>query len=93
MKKLDRKFFSLMAFFLCSLMSNAQTPPAPTSAEIYSQIKKLNVLGSVLYIAAHPDDENNSLLPYLAKEKLYRTAYLSITWFDSYPGINSCQKD
>jgi LmbE family N-acetylglucosaminyl deacetylase len=79
MKKLDRKFFSLMAFFLCSLMSNAQTPPAPTSAEIYSQIKKLNVLGSVLYIAAHPDDENNSLLPYLAKEKLYRTAYLSIT--------------
>ena len=43
------------------------------------QLKKLNVLGSVLYIAAHPDDENNTLLPYLAKEKLYRTAYLSLT--------------
>jgi LmbE family N-acetylglucosaminyl deacetylase len=38
-------------------------------------LKKLNVLGSVLYIAAHPDDENNTLLPYLAKEKLYRTGY------------------
>ena len=37
------------------------------------------MLGSVLYIAAHPDDENNSLLPYLANEKLYRTGYLSLT--------------
>ncbi|MDB5248056.1 MAG: family deacetylase [Segetibacter sp.] len=46
---------------------------------MYMQLKKLNVLGSVLYIAAHPDDENNTLLPYLAKEKLYRTGYLSIT--------------
>ncbi len=53
----------------------AQTP----SNEIYLGLKKLNVLGSVLYIAAHPDDENNSLLPYFAKEKLYRTAYLSLT--------------
>ncbi len=42
-------------------------------------LKKLNVLGSVLYIAAHPDDENNGFLPYLAKEKLYRTGYLSLT--------------
>lgn len=50
-----------------------------SSTDIYLGIKKLNVLGSVLYIAAHPDDENNTLLPYLAKEKLYRTAYLSLT--------------
>jgi len=50
-----------------------------SSTGIYQQLKKLNVLGSVLYIAAHPDDENNSLLPYLAKEKMYRTAYLSLT--------------
>ncbi|MFN9855829.1 MAG: PIG-L family deacetylase [Bacteroidota bacterium] len=42
-------------------------------------MKKLKVLASVLYIAAHPDDENNTFLPYLAKEKLYRTAYLSLT--------------
>lgn len=57
----------------------AQSPPSFTSAEIYAQLKKLNVLGSVLYIAAHPDDENNSFLPFLAKEKNYRTAYLSLT--------------
>ncbi len=57
----------------------SQTPATYNSAEILVNLKKLHVLGSVLYIAAHPDDENNSLLPYLAKEKLYRTAYLSLT--------------
>ena len=50
-----------------------------SSSEIYSSLQKLNVLGSVLYIAAHPDDENTRLLAYLAKEKLYRTGYLSLT--------------
>ena len=49
------------------------------AASIYAGIKKLSVIGSVLYIAAHPDDENNSFLPYLTKEKNYRTAYLSLT--------------
>src|SRR6476619_6498407 len=50
-----------------------------TSADIYLGIKKLNVLGSVLYIAAHPDDENTRLLAYLSKDRLYRTGYLSLT--------------
>ncbi|MDB5159321.1 MAG: LmbE family protein [Mucilaginibacter sp.] len=36
-------------------------------------------MGSVLYVAAHPDDENTSLLAYLAQEKHYRTGYLSLT--------------
>lgn len=49
------------------------------AAQIYAQIKKIRVLGTVLYIAAHPDDENNSFLPYLSKEKNFRTAYLSLT--------------
>jgi LmbE family N-acetylglucosaminyl deacetylase len=57
----------------------AQVPVSYNSADIYMQLQKLNVLGSVLYVAAHPDDENNGFLPYLAKEKLYRTAYLSLT--------------
>ena len=39
----------------------------------------MNVLGSALYIAAHPDDENTRLLAFLAKEKKYRTGYLSLT--------------
>lgn len=61
------------------MLSAQIAPVTASSADIYQQLKKLNVLGSVLYIAAHPDDENNGLLPFLAKEKLYRTAYLSLT--------------
>lgn len=71
---------SLIVIFCLSICcAKAQTPKTYTATDILLQLKKLNVLGSVLYIAAHPDDENNSLLPYLAKEKLYRTAYLSLT--------------
>src|SRR5690606_26276504 len=47
--------------------------------QILHRIQKLKVLGSVLYIAAHPDDENTRLITYLANDKLYRTAYLSLT--------------
>jgi LmbE family N-acetylglucosaminyl deacetylase len=57
----------------------AQTPKTYTASEIFQQVKKLNVLGSVLYIAAHPDDENTRLIAYLANDKLYRAGYLSIT--------------
>lgn len=74
-----RSLFSFLV--ICCFCSTviAQTPQVYSGAELLLQLKKLNVLGSVLYIAAHPDDENNSLLPYLAKEQLYRTAYLSLT--------------
>ncbi len=50
-----------------------------TSGDIYLGLKKLKVLGSVLYIAAHPDDENTRLLTYFSKDRLYRTGYLSLT--------------
>ena len=49
------------------------------AVELQQAIKKISVLGSVLYVAAHPDDENTALLAYLAQGKLYRTAYLSVT--------------
>ena len=49
------------------------------SSEIQLALNKLNVLGSVLYIAAHPDDENTSVLSYMSKGKLYETAYMSLT--------------
>ncbi|MBD1393652.1 PIG-L family deacetylase [Mucilaginibacter glaciei] len=57
----------------------AQTAPPTDIGTIQQNLKKLNVLGSVLYIAAHPDDENTRLLAYLAQEKHYRTGYLSLT--------------
>lgn len=50
-----------------------------SSSEILLDIKKLNTVGSVLYIAAHPDDENTRLLGFLANEKKLRTGYLSLT--------------
>ena len=49
------------------------------SSEIQLALNKLNVLGNVLYIAAHPDDENTSVLSYMSKGKLFQTAYLSLT--------------
>lgn len=57
----------------------SQAPQSWTSAEMYQAIEKLNVLGSVLYVAAHPDDENTRLIAYLSKHRLFRTGYLSMT--------------
>jgi len=65
----------LIASLFFSIVGKAQKP----SSEILAQINKLTTVGSVLYIAAHPDDENNSFLPYLTKQRMYRTAYLSLT--------------
>lgn len=57
----------------------AQSPQTYSSSDILLQLQKLKVLGSVLYVAAHPDDENTRLLAYLSKDKKYRTGYLSLT--------------
>lgn len=57
----------------------SQISSQQSAGEIILAIKKLNVVGSVLYIAAHPDDENTRLLAYLANEKKVRAAYLSLT--------------
>ena len=59
--------------------SFSQAPVTWTSSDMYLAIRKLNVLGSVLYLAAHPDDENTRLLAYFSKDKMYRTGYLSLT--------------
>jgi LmbE family N-acetylglucosaminyl deacetylase len=74
-----RKVCSIFCLFFFGINGFSQTPRSYTSSEILNHLKKLNVLGSVLYVAAHPDDENTRLLAYLANEKLYRTGYLSIT--------------
>ena len=77
-KNIFRFIILVFALFIINF-SSAQTPATYNSADIYLQLKKLNVLGSVLYIAAHPDDENTRLLTYFSKEKLYRTGYMSLT--------------
>jgi LmbE family N-acetylglucosaminyl deacetylase len=57
----------------------AQQPVKPNAVELYNQIQKLNFLGSVLYIAAHPDDENTRLIAYFSNDVKARTGYLSLT--------------
>ena len=66
----------LLIIFLSFTFS---TLKAQSSADIYKQIKKLNFLGSVLYFAAHPDDENTRVISYFSNHLLARTAYLSLT--------------
>lgn len=73
------KKFLLFLLLISFYNLRAQTPKTYSSADILQQLKKLPVLQSVLYIAAHPDDENTRLLGYLANEKNYRTGYLSLT--------------
>ncbi len=69
----------IAAFLFVAQFAFSQTAPPSDLVSIEQNFKKLDVLGSVLYVAAHPDDENTRLLAYLAQEKHYRTGYLSMT--------------
>jgi LmbE family N-acetylglucosaminyl deacetylase len=81
MKKLcSRVLFPISCLIVFATAGlNAQKPVKPNAADIHQAIRKLNVLGSVLYVAAHPDDENQRLISYCANEKLYNVTYLSLT--------------
>ncbi|MGZ3882424.1 MAG: PIG-L family deacetylase, partial [Flavisolibacter sp.] len=72
-----KRFLLLFVPGLIASSCFAQT--STSSSDIYLGLKKLNLLGRVLYIAAHPDDENTRLLTYFSKDRLYRTGYLSLT--------------
>jgi len=75
-----KKFFLLKIVFLLITNSiSAQKPQKLTSNQIYEKIQKINFLGTALYIAAHPDDENTRLIGYLANKVKARTGYLSLT--------------
>lgn len=72
-----RPLFALciLNIFAISRASAETSSPAAIEAELHS----FKELGSVLYVAAHPDDENTQLITYLARGRGYRTAYLSLT--------------
>jgi LmbE family N-acetylglucosaminyl deacetylase len=74
-----KRIHLIAVFLFATVFSQAQTNPPTDLGTIQQNLKKLDVLGSVLYVAAHPDDENTRLLAYLAQEKHYRTGYLSLT--------------
>lgn len=74
-----KPLFIALSIFTLGKSLYAQPSAPPPSSEIKLKFQKLNVLGSVLYFAAHPDDENTRLIAWLAQEKRYRTGYLSLT--------------
>ena len=75
------KHFWVLLSLTILLVTNtfAQKPDKPTSAELFHEVQKLNFLGTALYVAAHPDDENTSLISYMANHEKARTVYLSMT--------------
>lgn len=73
------KNITLFILMLCCFKSlHAQDQKSFSSSEIYKKIEKLNFLGSVLYVAAHPDDENTNMISYLSNHTNARVGYLSL---------------
>lgn len=69
---------ALAAFALVAAARAADEVPTTPKA-IHQELRSFATVASVLYVAAHPDDESNALLAQLARGRGYRTAYLSLT--------------
>ena len=76
--KLAARFLTVLFFTGASLPLAAQAPFSGTP-EVEQSLRRLNELGRVLMIAAHPDDERTAVLAYFARGRHMRTAYLSLT--------------
>ncbi len=74
-----RRLAGLAAVWLLAGFSSGRAAETMSSAAILQQLQSFREMGSVLYVAAHPDDENTLLIAYLARGRNYRTAYLSLT--------------
>jgi LmbE family N-acetylglucosaminyl deacetylase len=77
----------ILAGALVLHMAESRLRCAPSSSEIAFELRSFATCGSVLYVAAHPDDENTQLIAYLARGRGYRTAYLSLTRGDGGQNI------
>lgn len=81
----------ILSMFVVLLVSatllHAQPTEVMNAAKLQNSLKKLNTLGSVLYVAAHPDDENTAFIAYCANERLFRATYLSMTRGDGGQNI------
>jgi len=73
--------------------AEAAGPPTNSAPAVLQELKSFREMGSVLYIAAHPDDENTLLIAYLARGRNYRTAYLSLTRGDGGQNVLGPQFD
>ena len=65
--------------YLLIFLLTFQSLISQNSSEIYSKLEKLNVLGSLLHVGAHPDDENTNLISYFSNKYNVETTYLSLT--------------
>ncbi|WP_294243595.1 PIG-L family deacetylase [uncultured Chryseobacterium sp.] len=74
-----RKIFTVCILGCAAVSGSAQQVRPSGSAEIYREIKTLKHLPKVLYLAAHPDDENTGLLSWLVNGQHIETGYLSLT--------------
>ncbi len=70
---------SLLILLLLPILLSAQYKQDYSQAEIREQIEKLGTAATILYVAAHPDDENTSLISYFSNKEHYVTNYLSMT--------------
>jgi LmbE family N-acetylglucosaminyl deacetylase len=86
--------FALILLLLLShaAAARAQRPAQHDAAETQAALRALSVAGSVLYVGAHPDDENTALLAYLARGRGVRTGYLSLTRGDGGQNILGTEK-
>jgi LmbE family N-acetylglucosaminyl deacetylase len=80
-KTLTRRFVQFMVAAACCLIrlpAVGQVAEPPSSASILQDLRNFDTVGSVLYVAAHPDDEDTQLITFLARGRHYRSAYLSV---------------
>src|SRR5829696_3270159 len=82
----------LLFVLLIPAPARAQKPAQLDAAQTQAALRTLSVAGSVLYVGAHPDDENTALLAYLARGRGVRTAYLSLTRGDGGQNILGAEK-
>jgi LmbE family N-acetylglucosaminyl deacetylase len=95
MNKFSTRLSTLALLFVLSLSSSAaraQSPARSDAAETEAALRRLLVTGSVLYVGAHPDDENTAMLSYLARGRGARTAYLSLTRGDGGQNLLGTEK-
>jgi len=82
-----KKIICFIVFISLTTIANAQQVRPSNSGQIYGEIARLRHLTKVLYVAAHPDDENTRLLAWLVNVKHVRAAYLSLTRGDGGQNI------
>lgn len=93
MKSLFVRMGGLIVLSFSFSLLFAQPRHQYSSAEIQHSLLGLRTLGSVLYWAAHPDDENTRVIAYLSRGKHYRTAYFSLTRGDGGQNLIGTEQD